>query len=245
MAPKESADRVVERMLGTSFPEASYSVIQDAARATADVALRREPTEADARAFAARYRGRLLPFELPPTATPRSGSPRERGPAPRRRRWSPFRRRRAEGERQETLWQETHRQEALIAAGQRRMELLLRAMNDPALAETVYLGDGFMAPQTPERRRQYLFVRAMYENMVLSWATGAIPWDDLFVHMRAFLQNPFVREYWYATQPERAGLAADSPEAEVAKMIDRLVQALEEAEEEWWTVGQPPGEQDF
>ncbi|MEV0259050.1 DUF6082 family protein [Streptomyces sp. NPDC050732] len=242
MAPTESADRVVERMLGTSFPEASYSVIQDAARATADVALRREPTEADAQAFAARFRGQLLPVEEPPIATPRSGSTRERRPDSRRRPWSPFRRRREEDERREA-----RRQEALIAAGQRRMELLSRAMNDPDLAETVFLGDaGLGAPMTPERRRQFLYVRAVYENMVLSWATGAVPWKDLFVQVRAFLQNPVVRDYWYATRGERAGLAADSPEAEVAHMIDSLVQDLEEAEfDEWWIVGRPPGEQDF
>lgn len=241
MAPNESADRVVERMLGTSFPEASYSVVQDAARATADVALRREPTESDARAFAARFGSRLLPDEQPATAAPRSGSTRERRPDSSRRPWSPLRRRREEDERREA-----RRQEALIAAGQRRMELLSRAMDDPDFAETVFLGDvGLGAPVSPERRRQFLYVRAMYENMVLSWATGAVPWKDLFVHARAFLQNPVAREYWHATRGERVGLAAESPEAEVADMIDGLVHVLEESDtEEWWIVGQPPSERD-
>ncbi|NGO13132.1 hypothetical protein G5C60_37440 [Streptomyces sp. HC44] len=255
MAPKESADRVVERMLGTSFPEASYSVIQDAARATGDVALRREPTEADARAFAARFRDRLLPVEQPPTATPRSGSTRERRPDSGRRPWSPLRRRMERDERQlelrmeERERREARRQEALIAAGQRSMELLSRAMDDPDFAETVFIGDADAMMTTalpPKKRRQFLYVRAMYENMVLAWATGTVLWEDLFVHVRAFLQNPVVREYWHATRGERVGLTADSPEAKVASMIDSLVRDLDEADtEEWWVVGQPPGEQDL
>lgn len=242
MAPKESAGRVIEWMLGTSFPDASYSVIQDAARATAEVALRREPTEADARAFAARFRGRLLPVEQPPTAAPHSGSPRERRPDSKRRRWSPLRRRREKDERREA-----RRHEALIATGQHRMELLSRAMNDPDFAETVYLGDVDLgAPLTPERRRQFLFVRALYENMVLAWATGVVTRQDLFVHVRALLQNPIVRDYWHATRGERVGLAADSPETGVANMIDNLIQDLDESNtDEWWIVGQPPGERDF
>ncbi|QEU90517.1 DUF6082 family protein [Streptomyces kanamyceticus] len=249
MAPKESADRVVERMLGTSFPEASYSVIQDAARATADVALRREPTEADARAFAARFQDRLLPVEQPPTATPRSGRTRQRRPDSGRRPWSPFWRsaerdvRQGELLREERERREARRQEALIAAGQRSMELLSRAMDDPYFAATMFIGDAVVPP---EKQRQFLYVRAMYENMVLAWATGAVLWENLFVHVRAFLQNPFVREYWEVTRAERVGLAADSPEARVASMIDSLLRDLEESEtDEWWVVGQPPGEQDF
>ncbi|QUI29685.1 hypothetical protein H9W91_01495 [Streptomyces alfalfae] len=56
----------------------------------------------------------------------------------------------------------------MIAAGQRRVELLSRAMNVPDSAETVFLGDADLgAPLPPERRRQFLYARVVYENMVL------------------------------------------------------------------------------
>jgi hypothetical protein len=58
------------------------------------------------------------------------------------------------------------------------------------------------------------------------------------------LQNPIVREYWYATQPHRASLAG-TEEAEVGLLVDDLLRQLDEADtEEWWVVGDPPGEPD-
>nr|WP_307082617.1 DUF6082 family protein [Streptomyces canus] len=50
-----------------------------------------------------------------------------------------------------------------------------------------------------------------------------------------------VREYWYATQQQRASLA-DTDEAELGKLVDDLLQQLEDSDtEEWWVVGEPPG----
>ncbi|WP_420719205.1 DUF6082 family protein [Streptomyces sp. NRRL S-1521] len=66
---------------------------------------------------------------------------------------------------------ETRRQEALIAAGQRRMELLSKAMNAPTPQRPCSSAMSSWGPVPPERRRQFLYVRAVYENMVLSWGS--------------------------------------------------------------------------
>lgn len=57
------------------------------------------------------------------------------------------------------------------------------------------------------------------------------------------LQNLLYRKYWYATRPHRAPLIDTSDEAGLGRMVDDSLVQLEEADiDEWWVVGDPPGE---
>ncbi len=134
-----------------------------------------------------------------------------------------------------------HTQRHTNLAHQQRLhwELLSKAIDDPELAEVL---DLYETPVSPKQRRQYLFANALYTNLLFNYRIGNISHEEFFKHVRGFLQNPAVREYWYATRQQRASLA-DTEEAELGQMVDDLLQQLEEADtEEWWVVGEPPAD---
>ncbi|MET9906020.1 DUF6082 family protein [Streptomyces sp. NPDC006476] len=141
----------------------------------------------------------------------------------------------------EHLERTAHTQQATNLATQQRQhwELLSKAIDDPELAEVL---DLYEPPVSPKQRRQYLFANALYTNLLLYYRIGNLSRDEFFKHVRGMLQNPIVREYWYATQQHRASLA-DTDEAELGLLVDDLLRQLEDADtEEWWVVGEPPGE---
>lgn len=116
-------------------------------------------------------------------------------------------------------------------------ELLSKAIDDPELAEVL---DLYEVSVSPKQRRQYLFANTLYTNLLLYYRIGNLDKEEFFKHVRGMFQNPIVREYWYATQQQRANLA-DTDEAELGLLVDELLQNLEEADtEEWWVVGEPP-----
>ncbi|MFF0202013.1 DUF6082 family protein [Streptomyces sp. NPDC005017] len=117
-------------------------------------------------------------------------------------------------------------------------ELLSKAIDDPELAEVL---DLYEPPVSPGRRRQYLFANALYTNALFYYRIGNISREEFHGFVRGILQNPVVREYWYATSHQRATIADDSDEAELGRMVDELLAQLEEADgDEWWVVGEPP-----
>ncbi|MFJ5262151.1 DUF6082 family protein [Streptomyces sp. NPDC088387] len=131
------------------------------------------------------------------------------------------------------------RRQANLANQQRlHWELLSKAMDNPELAEVL---DIFEAPASPTKRAQYLFANALYTNQLFAYRVGNINREEFFGFVRGLLQNPVVREYWYATRHQRATIADDSDEAELGRMVDDLLRHLEESDtEEWWVVGEPP-----
>ncbi|MFJ6081582.1 DUF6082 family protein [Streptomyces sp. NPDC092369] len=119
-------------------------------------------------------------------------------------------------------------------------ELLSKAIDNPELAEVL---DVFKGSMSPERRRQFLFANALYTNQVFAYRVGNITREEFFGFVRGLLQNPIVREYWYAGQHQRATIADDSDEARLGRLVDDLLRQLEEADiDEWWVVGEPPAE---
>ncbi len=124
-------------------------------------------------------------------------------------------------------------QEALLEAGRRRLELLSRAIDDPSLAATVSL----QSDVPPERQRQFLFIQATYESMLLEYATGALSWEGLIARLRVFARNEVVAEYWERTREERRALPHDSLEAQAARAVDLIVEELADDPDEWWVVG--------
>ncbi|MFF3942570.1 DUF6082 family protein [Streptomyces phaeofaciens] len=119
-------------------------------------------------------------------------------------------------------------------------ELLSKAIDSPELAEVL---DIFETPASPHQRRQYLFANALYTNLLFYYRIGNLSREEFHGRMRGLLQNPVVRQYWYATQGQRATLPSDSIEAGLGRMVDELLRQLEEADiDEWWVVGEPPTE---
>ncbi len=65
--------------------------------------------------------------------------------------------------------------------------------------------------------------------------------DELYGHVREFLQSPIFREYWEASRPQRATLMQSSDEARLGHVVDDLIRDLDEADTDvWWVVGEPP-----
>ncbi|WP_308406631.1 DUF6082 family protein [Streptomyces sp. AC555_RSS877] len=136
--------------------------------------------------------------------------------------------------------QVAHSQVHTNLANQQRLhwELLSKAIDSPELAEVL---DIFEAPASQQKRRQYLFANALYTNLVFYYRIGNISLEEFFGFIRGLLQNPVVREYWYATQGQRATLPDGSDEADLGRMVDELLRQLEEMDgDEWWVVGDPP-----
>ncbi|MEU9331881.1 DUF6082 family protein [Streptomyces sp. NPDC048290] len=119
-------------------------------------------------------------------------------------------------------------------------ELLSKAIDDPELAEVL---DHYDVSLTPKQRRQYLFANALYTNLLFYYRIGNLTKDEFFQHVRGMLQNPVVRAYWNASRHQRASIT-DTDEAELGRIVDDLLQALEDADDEWWVVGMSPSEED-
>ncbi|MGW2552651.1 DUF6082 family protein [Streptomyces sp. NPDC001635] len=137
--------------------------------------------------------------------------------------------------------------ELQLQVEQQRMHfhLLSKAIDDPELAavmSTVDLGSRPAAEQ-PGLRRQYLFANALYAHALKSYLAGYVNWQELHGHLRVLCQNPMIRDYWEATRHHRDSLDHASTEARVGRMMDGIVQDLEDADtDEWWVVGEPPEE---
>ncbi|MFI8301304.1 DUF6082 family protein [Streptomyces nigra] len=133
----------------------------------------------------------------------------------------------------EALQRERLHHTALLDAGRRRFELLCRAIDDPSLAEAVSTHNDVPQP----KRRQFLYIQAMYESLLLEHATGALPWDQLIARLRIFGRNEVVAEYWERTREERRAWPADSLEARVGQALDLIMDELGEDPDEWWVAG--------
>lgn len=119
-------------------------------------------------------------------------------------------------------------------------ELLSKAMDDPELAEVLDAYDGTVSSR---KLRQFLFANALYTNALCYYRMGNMSREEFFGFARSMLQNPVFREYWYASRPHRATLVDSSEEARLGHMVDDLLAQLEDADtDEWWVVGEPPGE---
>ncbi|MEI5098058.1 DUF6082 family protein [Streptomyces sp. PmtG] len=130
----------------------------------------------------------------------------------------------------------------LALAEQHRLHfaLLCKAMEDEALAAVL---DTYEDEVPPERQRQFLFANALYTNALHAYRTGAMNLGELYGHLRVMCQNPVFRAYWEATRHHRASLPSSSEEAELGRVMDRLARDLRDADtDEWWVVGNPPGD---
>ncbi|MFI6460065.1 DUF6082 family protein [Streptomyces sp. NPDC050528] len=135
--------------------------------------------------------------------------------------------------------EQSDRQAMLTEQQRLQFYLLTKAMEDPDLA-AVYSN---VQVDSPTQQRQYLFANAMYNNTLLAYRVGIVSWEELHGHLRAICQNAIFRDYWRAHHPHRSSLKAESIEAKVGRMVDRLIHDLDEADtEEWWVVGEPPEE---
>ncbi|MFJ2257361.1 DUF6082 family protein [Streptomyces sp. NPDC087844] len=131
-------------------------------------------------------------------------------------------------------------QQHINLANQQRLhwELLSKALEDPSLAAVL---DTHAGAIPPSKYRQLLFANGLYTNALLAYRIGNVNRAELFGHLRHTVQNPIFREYWEATRSARASLVADSVEARVGRMMDNLINDLDEADtDEWWVVGDPP-----
>lgn len=141
----------------------------------------------------------------------------------------------------ESLEKQAHTQHNADLASQQRQhwELLSKAIDDPELAEVL---DIFEVPASPAKRRQYLYANALYTNLLFYYRIGNLSKEEFYQRARGTFQNPIVREYWYATQQQRASIT-NTEEAEMGLLVDDLLRQLEEADtDEWWVVGEPPAE---
>ncbi|MFJ8334317.1 DUF6082 family protein [Streptomyces sp. NPDC094437] len=162
---------------------------------------------------------------------------------------------RVEGQRLQGDAAQPRRRDNLAQQQLLHWELLSKAVDDPHLAEAL---DAFEAPSSPTRRAPYLFANSLYTNQLFAYRVGNIDRQELFGFLHGLLQNPIVREYWHATRHQRGAMADGSgnlggfdrsdgsdgsdgsDEAALGRVVDDLLQQLEDAEgEEWWVVGEP------
>ncbi|MFJ9247316.1 DUF6082 family protein [Streptomyces sp. NPDC101776] len=134
-----------------------------------------------------------------------------------------------------------HRRKAALAEQHRlHFALLCKAMDDPALAKVL---DTYETSVPPEKQRQYLFANALYANALYYHRIGAMTLPELHGHFRVMCQNQVFREYWAATKHHRKSLPDSSEEAGLGRVMDDLIQELDESDtDEWWVVGEPPGD---
>ncbi|MCX4231736.1 DUF6082 family protein [Streptomyces ortus] len=126
----------------------------------------------------------------------------------------------------------------LVTVHDMRLGLLSEAIDNPDFAATL---DVYAVEVTPAKRKQFLFIEAVYRTYLLEWRIGAATRQELFGNLRILFVNPIFREYWEATRPHRASLAPGSAEAEIGRMGDALLMDLDEADtDDWWVVGEPP-----
>ncbi|MFI9154200.1 DUF6082 family protein [Streptomyces sp. NPDC053367] len=127
-------------------------------------------------------------------------------------------------------------------AHQQRMhwELLSRAIDDPSLAAVI---DTYDRSIPAEKRRQFYYANAWYTYLFHQYRAEVLDRHELYTVLREFFQSPLFREYWEASRAQRATLKQSSEEATIGRMVDGLVQELDEADtDEWWVVGHPPAD---
>ncbi|MBD0418174.1 DUF6082 family protein [Streptomyces sp. NPDC052309] len=141
-------------------------------------------------------------------------------------------------ERQLELEELAIRRQSLEHQQRMHWELLTRAIDDPSLAEVI---DTYDKSIPAARRRQFLYANAWYVYLYHVHRAGLLDREELYRHLREFLQSPAFREYWEAAKHMRASLNEASEEAQLGFMVDGLVKDLDEADtDDWWVVGNPP-----
>jgi hypothetical protein len=122
-------------------------------------------------------------------------------------------------------------------AHEKHIQSLLKAVDDPGLAEVVAVYD---QPYTEQERRVMIFAEVQYRNALLAYRLEVIDHVEFFGLMRSMLQSPIFREYWKASRYHRASQPESSIEATAGRLVDALVQDLAEADtDQWWVVGEP------
>ncbi|WP_432176686.1 DUF6082 family protein [Streptomyces sp. Tue6028] len=253
MTDKAPTEQVIRQMLAGVFEDAASESLQEAAENIAGVGLHRAPTIEDVEAFvrqhaqplglAPRRRQRVtdtlaarlrkvqgLVYEEAAAAIERIQASRDRAAAASRT----------------TKAREPERPVAgplrsggdIAAAYRMRLELLMKAIDDPELAATL---DAYEAPVSAARLRQYLFSDALYIQLLLAYRTGTLSLEELQGKARPLLRNAIFRDYWEASRHQRSSLPDGSEERMVGRMIDALAQDMDAADM-WWTVDSPPEE---
>ncbi|MFH9731768.1 DUF6082 family protein [Streptomyces sp. NPDC017260] len=130
------------------------------------------------------------------------------------------------------------RRRALAHQQRLHWELLSRAIDDPSLASVI---DTYAHDLPAAKRRQYFYANAWYTNLYHLYRAGLVDQEELYGHARELFQNPLMREYWEASRGQRATLKQSSDEARIGRLVDGLINDLDESDtEEWWVVGTPP-----
>lgn len=140
----------------------------------------------------------------------------------------------------EALAQEKQRRDTLTEYRRDHQRLIGRATEDPSLLPVLDAYEGDLHPDT---QRRHLFANDLYQHAYQGYQLGVLSLADLHGHLRYIFQSRAMREYWEATRHHRASLVADSEEAELGRIVDALVAALDDAEadgEDWWVVGYAP-----
>ncbi|MFG3159937.1 DUF6082 family protein [Streptomyces sp. NPDC048232] len=134
----------------------------------------------------------------------------------------------------------TSRRQSLAHQQRMHWELLIRAIDDPSLAEVI---DTYDKGIPAERRRQFFYANAWYVNLYHVHQAGLLDQEGLQGRLREFFQTPIFREYWEASRNMRASLDERSEEARLGRVADALVRDMDEADtDEWWVVGTPPND---
>ncbi|MFI6936416.1 DUF6082 family protein [Streptomyces sp. NPDC050287] len=136
------------------------------------------------------------------------------------------------------LEERASRRRALAHQQRMHWELLVKAIDDPSLAEVI---DTYDKSIPAAKRRQYFYANAWYVNLYHLYRAGILDQEELYGHLRELFQSPLLREYWEASKGQRATLKNASDEASIGRMVDSLIKDLDEADtDEWWVVGNPP-----
>ncbi|MFJ6728250.1 DUF6082 family protein [Streptomyces sp. NPDC091281] len=132
------------------------------------------------------------------------------------------------------------RRKALAHQQRMHWELLARAIDDPSLAAVIDTYDQSIPAQ---KRRQFFYANAWYTHLYHLYLAGILDREELYTYLREFFQSPLFREYWEASRTQRSTIRESSEEAGIGRMIDGLVNDLDEADTDaWWVVGHPPSD---
>jgi hypothetical protein len=140
----------------------------------------------------------------------------------------------------EALAKEKQRRETLTEYRRDHQRLIGWATEDPSLFPVL---DAYEGDPHQDTQRRHLFANDVYQRAYQAYQLGVLSLADLHGHLRYIFQSRAMREYWEATRHHRASLVADSEEAELGRMVDALVAALDDAEadgDDWWVVGDAP-----
>lgn len=116
------------------------------------------------------------------------------------------------------------------------VEQLDREIDDASLAAASSTLTGL----SEQRRRQMIFANRSYGTVLLGHQVGRLTWEELIGHLRVLCRNPLFAEYWERTAEHRRSLPAESLERRVGKVVDTILEELEDDPDEWWVVGPAP-----